>query len=268
MSSQWTQQFDGSALFPENVSSHSRFWEAVRYLSQRLPNYQAEVYLHWLLNQPRFLEYTTAGLRPLGLAGGRASELLLLLRLCRQGIEVPGLRQYIRAGIQRILAVRRTVDFLAGEYSIFPDQLDEATGETTFSTELSWRYGDLTQVWLLYEAHELLQDAELAKIAELVGLNTLLRTTSQATNITSSQFDRGAAGLATLYRKMYQLSGHPAYQQGYHFWLNQTQQLMQPQLLTGSGLPAGDLRHGAVGVGLVLLSALTEQELGWEELML
>lgn len=122
---------------------------------------------------------------------------------------------------------------------------------------------------MLYEAQDLLQDAELAKIAELVGLNTLLRTTTPATGIVSSYFYEGAAGVAHLYRKLHVLSGQPAYWRGYQFWLDQTQYWLGQELTADSPPHRGtELVAGLAGVGLVLLTALSTAELDWDAVLL
>ena len=102
-----------------------------------------------------------------------------------------------------------------------------------------------------------------------MGLNTLLRTTSLATEVVSSHFYRGAAGLAHLYRRLHQVSGQAAYQQGYHFWLNQTQQWVHQEFDLTTTVPrAGELLHGIAGVGLVLLAASTSTDFGWDTIIL
>lgn len=205
----------------------------------------------------------------LGLAEGLAAELLLLLKLHKAGLRHASLVARIRAGISQLLAVRHPVDFLEGHYSVFPHQVLPAAEENAFSAELSWQRGDLGQSLLLYKAHELLQDDELIKIAELVGLNTLLRTTVQATGIETAEFAQGAAGVAHLYRKLYQASQQAAYRDGYHYWLEQTHLLLRQDLAAGRYRQReGELLHGLVGIGLVLVSSLTETELGWDALVL
>ena len=103
-------------------------------------------------------------------------------------------------------------------------------------------------------------------MAELVGLNTLLRTTEPTTLVANSLLYRGAAGVAHLYYKLYHASGqHPAYQRGYLFWLDQTQIWLHHELATGFYQNReSELLHGLVGVGLVLLSALAGHPLDWD----
>ena len=252
-----------------DLGSRRGFMQVLRYLSLRLPTASAARSLRLLLAHPTPQPQPSIEPWLLGLPDGLAGELLLRLRLQRQGLRDEALPQHLRAGIAHLLAARRDVDFSQNNFSVFPYQLADSTVEALFSAALTWGRGDLHQALVLYEAHELLHDDELVKIAELVGLNTLLRTTSLATEVASSRFDRGAAGVAHLYRRLYQVSGQAAYQQGYHFWLNQTQQWVHQEFDLTAAVPrAGELLHGMAGVGLVLLAATTTTDFGWDAIVL
>lgn len=206
----------------------------------------------------------------LGLAQGLTAELLLLIRLHRAGVHQPESKAQLRQGVRHLLALRRGVDFAEQQFAVFPYEVPRGGGEPLFDAELSWRQGDLGPAWLLYEAQGLLHDAELARIAELVGLNTLLRTSQPATQVASAQFYRGAAGLAHLYHKLYQASGQqPAYHGGYVFWLAQTQHWLGQELAAPAALPpTAELLQGLGGVGLVLLAAVAGTAPDWDEVLL
>ena len=258
-------------LLLERSGSGSRrvFMQVLRYLSLRLPSASAARSLRLLLEHPTPQPPLSTEPWPLGLPDGLAGDLLLRLRLRRLGLHDAALPQYLRANIAHLLGARRDVDFSQDNFSIFPDQIGGPATEALFSAALTWSRGDLPQALVLYEAHEFLRDDELAKIAELVGLNTLLRTTSPATEIVSSRFCRGAAGVAHLYCRLHQVSGQAAYQQGYHFWLDQTQQLLHQELDCSATVPqAGDLLHGLASVGLVLVAATTATDFGWDTILI
>lgn len=260
---------------PSVASSHN-FFRIVRYFSLRQPTPGVRAHLHALLAASlplASISWPHPGAAPeqlaLGLTDGVAATLLLLSRLSGS---VPGLdlRPSVRQGVQRLLALRHPVDFAEQRYAVFPYQVHRATGAASFSAELSWRRGDLGPAVLLYEAQDLLQDAELAHMAELVGLNTLLRTTGPATQVASSLLGPGAAGVAHLYHKLFHASGQqPAYRQGYLFWLGQTQHWLHQELATGlHAQRQGNLLDGLAGVGLVLLSALSGSRLHWDAVVL
>ena len=238
-------------------ASRQAFFQVLRYFSLRLP--AAHPQLRAVVEA--WLARPTPPAHRLGLVQGAAAELLICIRLARAGVQADRLVHVVREGLRHLLATKRAVDFSRQHYAIFPDEMPPPAGAPLFSAELSWCRGDLGQALLLYEAHALLQDPELAHFADLVGLHTLLRKTLATTEVASAALDRGAAGVAHLYRCLYQLSHQPAYLHGYEFWLGQTHGWL-PDALTA--YPAQDiLRDGLVGVGLVLLSAHAEQEVEW-----
>jgi len=206
--------------------------------------------------------------RLLSLVQGTAAELIVCIRLAKAGFEVAALTQYVRDGVRQLLTTRQPVDFERNRYAVFPDQPGERPGEYEYSAELNWSHGDLGQAILLYEAQTLMPDAELVKFGDLVGLHTLLRTTTPATEVVSAPLYRGAAGVAQRYRQLYRLNQQPAYLQGYEFWLEQTRNRLWGELAVGDYPFEDSLRFGLTGIGLVLLSASTDVELGWDELLL
>lgn len=247
-------------------ATRSCFFQLLRYFSLRLTSTLDSAALISLLEMlPQFPVVAT-----LGLADGQAAELLLLLRLHKSGIQHAALLPSLRSGLARLLNLRQQVDFSEGHYNAFPcyTPLDVSPGDSSCQ-ELSWRHGDVGQSLLLYKIAEELPNSELLPIAELVGLNTLLRTSWQSTQLTTSQVGQGTAGLAYLYRQVYQLSGHAAYYKGAAFWLERTNALLRQELASGFYRgQKGDIMQGLVGVGLVLLSSLLNEDLEWDRLVL
>jgi hypothetical protein len=251
-----------SLLAQAEPGSRQHLVRSARYLSLRPPASTAGHYHAALLAAWPGLP---AGRIDLSLASGLAGELLCLMQ-AGQVAEVP-----IYQGLRCLLASRRDTDFLARHYAIFPNQLWGESPTGTFDEELSWSRGDAGQALLLYEAHVQLHDPELRTIAELVGLNTTLRNNSATTSITHAGFYRGAAGLAQLYKRLFQISGHPAYRVAYEHWLKCTQQLLWPDwppLNHLASIPIEEgLFNGIIGVGLVFLSACHNNALSWEAIL-
>lgn len=254
-----------------DAASRRAFLHILRYLSLRstIPNVQHDLRALLLSHTRQPVLGRTPEVWSLGLTDGLASELLLLLRLPHLGSVEADIKRYVSEGLVHLLATRRHVDFSEQRYSVFPYQLQGLEQHKVFSAALTWQHGDLGQVLLLYQAQELLQEAELTKIAELVGLNTLLRITPPTTTVTSSKLYEGAAGVAYLYHKLYKVSGQLAYCTGYKFWLSQTQYWLQQEIANGTAYQGeASLLTGLVGVGLVLLSATTAKSLDWDALIL
>ena len=239
----------------------------IRYLTLRLPAATAARYLPLLVAQWPQMPPEEPVL--LGLDGS-AAELGALLRLYQAGLHHPTLQARLRQGIQELLASRRAVDFQQQHYAIFPYERAIPGHAARFSAELTWERGDLVQSWVLYEAQAVLRDTELAHIAELVGLSTLLRTSEPATTITSGWFYDGAAGVAQRYAQLYHASGLPAFRAAYQTWLSRTQELVPSLVATAPAVLNPTTERGClselVGVGLVLLAAVKSLKVDWEAL--
>ncbi|GGF03965.1 lanthionine synthetase LanC family protein [Hymenobacter cavernae] len=271
-------------LAGSHADQKSIFFRLLRYFQLRLPNAMIAEELHALFHQARKTSAATgqgslllpaahelasdSGPIYLGLADGLAGEALQLIRLYQAGIQEEAIEAAIKARIMIILATRREVDFSEGIYGMFPDVVASGAEEIQSSQELTWRSGDIGQALLLYEAHALFKDEELANLAELVGLNTLLRKDARATRVSTSAFCTGAAGTAHLYGQLYYASGNPAYHEGYRYWLTQTQQYVRQDMASNYYQAPRGLRHSLVSVGLVLLTAISECELKWEQSIL
>ncbi|RSK37516.1 glycoside hydrolase family protein [Hymenobacter metallilatus] len=254
-------------------TSTRNFIRILQYFSLRLPEPGAEASLYELLQawptSARQAERSVCPDLALSLTDGLAGELLLLLQLHKAGVTTVALEERLRTGIQQLLATRQEVDFSAGRYSVFPRVLLAPYQQAVFSAELTWAHGDLGHSWLLYEAHAVWQDAELARIAELVGLNTLLRTTASTTEVTTASFFQGSAGVAHLYRRLHGMSGHAAYRTGYLHWLGHTlAQLAQELPYATESSFVASMPFGLVGVGLLLLAEVADQKTDWDTLLL
>ena len=180
---------------------------------------------------PGVVANAQGGPRPLCLADEQAAE-LLLLKLHQAAVQPELVLAHLRAGITRLLELRRPVDFLEACYSVLPYEAPGAAGEAAFSAELSWQRGDLGPALLLHKAYEHLLDDELLKIAQLLGLNTLLRTTASTTELTTSQLGRGSAGVAHLYARLHQAGGDADCRAGHAFWLGRTCKFLRHELAT------------------------------------
>ncbi len=199
----------------------------------------------------------------LGLCNGLATELLLLIKIYQSGIRDERIKEDVRQGILYLLSFKREVDFSSHRYTVFPDQVDVRHHEAIFINQLRWDCGDMGAALLLYKAHELLDAAELKKIAELTALNTLLIRGENAAP-GGPAFYRGATGVAYLYHLLYRSDPNEAFRKGHAFWLEQTCRALSAAVAADSYLNTDlDRPDVLVKVGIVLALALAGQDFGW-----
>jgi lantibiotic modifying enzyme len=205
----------------------------------------------------------------LGLAHGQCSMLMILMN-AYDALDNPApVKKIIRQGIEFILVQKRDINEEEGAYSIFPFQVNKQSPGEPIPNRLAWCYGDLNEVLLFYKAARFLGWEELKKLADLIGLQTLMRKDATSTLIKDTHFCHGSSGVAQIYRTLYEESGITAYFKGYEYWIEQTVLMLENELKTDfyRGKEA-DLLEGLTGVGLTLLSFISPRDLSWSEMFL
>ena len=197
------------------------------------------------------------------------SGFLLMMITIEKTVNKKMLKRIIREGIRFILSFRKEVDFLHQAYSVFPSEITTQQKPTVGPDRLSWSSGDLPQAFLLYKAHSFFQDTQLKKMADLIGLNTLLRKGKEHLLVGGEALYGGSTGVAQTYRALFQLSGHQAYHEGYKFWMQQTSATIDKSLSDGAYLGKEySVLHGLTGIYLALLTEEATIEQEWQRILL
>jgi len=205
----------------------------------------------------------------LGLSHGQCGFLLILLNAYPRSAQKDLIEETVMEGIRFIRKYKMDVDFSNDEYSAFPFKVSENATEISAPNRLGWCYGDLGEVLLFYRAGKLFRNDELITLADVIGAQTLLRRSENATMVRDSAFCHGAAGLAHFYRRLYAESREPVYLEGHEYWIEQTILLLEKELVLNryTGKEHG-LLDGLLGVAFVLLSYVTPFDLGWSKCLL
>lgn len=203
------------------------------------------------------------------LSHGLTGILMILMNAWENSAHQKIIEQMVGEGVRYVLHYRRDVDFANGVFNYFPMSLFENTGRKMESNRLAWCYGDLNEVLLLNRAGQFLHRENYTRLAQLIGLQTLLRNDEHSTLATDSQFCHGTAGLAQFYRILYEMTGHEAYRTGYEQWIEQTLLNIESELATGkyAGKETNFL-EGLVGVALTLLTYVSGKDLQWSRCLL
>ncbi|THU34983.1 hypothetical protein FAM09_23635 [Niastella caeni] len=204
-----------------------------------------------------------------GLAHGLSGILMILINAWPHVQNKDLVKKVVKEGISFILRHKIDVDFSNEEYTVFPFSIKQEASEITATSRLAWCYGDLNEVLLFYRSHQMLGDAQLTSLADVIGTQTLLRKTSKATLAKDSHFCHGASGLAQFYRTLYLETGNLAYQQGYEYWIEQTVIMLDRDMKEGrwNGKEHNFL-DGLLGSAFTLLSYVSNKELHWSRALL
>ncbi|MCW3467124.1 lanthionine synthetase C family protein [Chitinophaga nivalis] len=205
----------------------------------------------------------------LSLPHGLCGILLVLIKAYERSGHKNLIRNTVEEGIRFILKHKMDIDFSRGEYSFFPVIIDRDADGISAPNMLGWCAGDISMVLLLYRAAKLLRDASLCELADLIGMQTMMRRDVASTLVTSANFYHGAAGIAQCCHALYEESGNITYHESYEYWIDKTIQLLEEEMecdiYNGK---ENDVLEGVPGIAMVLLSYVSAKELHWSRAFL
>jgi lantibiotic modifying enzyme len=158
---------------------------------------------------------------------------------------------------------------------IFPSYigLDNARIES----RLAWCYGDMGNALALYKAGTILKRAELTDEAVSILLHSVNIRKREDAGIKDAGICHGTAGIAHMYNRFYQLTGRPEFKEAATYWLEETMRMATfKDGFAGYKAFQGQedwksemsLLDGISGIGLVLMSAISEMEPKWDRCLL
>ncbi len=210
----------------------------------------------------------------LGVAHGQAGALAFLAAAHAAGVEPEKTRKLARRSISWLLAHKLP----AGERSIFPRSFDPLG--TAQPSRLAWCSGDLgIAVTLLAAARNLGQRAWEKEALALARHSAARR--EELADTRDACLCHGTAGIAHLFNRLFHATGEPVFDDAARFWIERTFTIRRP----GEGIagfPSWGLNargepgwrsepgflHGAAGIGLALLAAVSPVEPAWDRVML
>lgn len=204
-----------------------------------------------------------------GLSHGQPAFLLILLKAFEMGIFPERNYDLITKGIRNLINYKQEIDYNNNMYSFFPLLINNKTNELKYSSRLSWCYGDLNELLLLYKTADIFDDDHYRRIGDIIGGSTVNRLDKNSTLCVDSHFCHGAAGVAQFYKTLYRLRGLPIYNAAYNQWIAKTIQFLEDDLKNDSYKnKEASLLEGLVGVGLTLTSFVSPKPLEWSQCLL
>ena len=163
--------------------------------------------------------------------------------------------------------------------SIFPTICEIENLEKGMGSRLSWCYGDLGISIALWHAGVALQNETIKQEAVYVCLHTTNRRTKKETGVVDAGICHGSSGIAHIYNRMYRYTGRKEFKEAASYWIAETLNMAifedglagyksyQSELMGGWKNEYG-LLDGIAGIGLVLLSHISEEEPTWDRCLL
>ncbi|HEU4555007.1 MAG TPA: lanthionine synthetase C family protein [Chitinophaga sp.] len=203
------------------------------------------------------------------LSRGQCGILLVLINAFEASAHRQLIADTLKGVIRFILKHKMDVDFSRNECSFFPFVIRRGAQKISAPNRLAWCYGDLNQVLLFYRAGRLLNDESLLQLADLTGMQSMMRRDEGSTMVTNSSFCHGAAGLSQLCKTLYHESNQAGYKDGYEYWIEKLLLFLPGDL--ENGMYTGrehDYLEGLTGPAFALLSYVSGIHLNWSKILL
>ena len=208
------------------------------------------------------------------LSHGNASIIVYLSKLLEKGIATQQVLHLLKGAVQFILSY--SLDTQKYPYN-FPNWVGE---KYTFGpSRLAWCYGDLGIGIALWQAAQSTGNKEWEKKA----LETLFHTTGrrdlQENWVRDAGLCHGAGGICHIFNRMYNYTGEPVFKDAAVYWLGQTMDMAVHkdgfagfktwyfERDGGWGAEPG-LLGGVAGIGLMMISAISDIEPKWDRCLL
>jgi lantibiotic modifying enzyme len=214
----------------------------------------------------------------LGLAHGNTSiavTLAKLLKSCENEAEKKEISTLLNGLITFIQSRKFNAPAKAGNW--YPAYI-LAKDNSPAGDRLAWCYGDLSIAVCFYRVGTLTGRQDLIDEAVELFVHSSSRRNIQEVGVNDAAFCHGALGLAHIFNRFYQYTSREELKDAALYWLRQGLDMFDDSD-PGTGLRAFNpgygygeittsLLDGTIGITLILMSMISDQEPGWDEIFL
>jgi hypothetical protein len=210
-----------------------------------------------------------------GLSHGIPSIIAFLANAYKNGIEKRISLELMNGAVNYLLSYESDK---SDEISIFPSYVD-FNGIPNVNSRLAWCYGDLGTSMSLWLAADATNNQDLKQKVINIFLNSSERTDLIKNGVKDAGICHGSAGIAHIFNRMYNYTGIEKFKSTSIYWFDQTLKLRQFE----DGLAGFKAKHsdeaggwtnqisileGIAGIGLAMISAVSNIEPKWDECLL
>lgn len=210
----------------------------------------------------------------LSLSHGIASIIVILSRIYEKGINKEKSLKLIRMAVNFLLEQKQDPK---KNLSIFPNWVSKELQSK--NSRLAWCYGDLGIGIALYQTAVIIEDEELKKEAIEILLYSIKRKNLEENRVIDASLCHGTAGIAHVFNRMFNYTGIEEFRNAALYWIDQTLEMARfPDGLAGYKIWKSEkyggwvnetgLLEGIAGIGLMLISAVSEIEPKWDRCLL
>ncbi len=211
----------------------------------------------------------------LSLSHGIASIVAILSKIYQRGINKEKTEMLLNGAINYILANQFSI---ASSNSYFPNNIS-LDGDKGVSSRLAWCYGDLGISVALWNASKVLEDKELENESLKILLHASKRRDLQKNYVIDAGLCHGTAGIAHIFNRMYINTGREEFKDALEYWFDETLKMARFEdglagfkawwtEKYGGWVNQKGFLEGIAGIGLALISAISDIEPAWDECLL
>lgn len=210
----------------------------------------------------------------LGLSHGMASIIVLLSKAFMQESNKTKTLRLLNGSVNYLLSQRLDINESG---SNFPNWVFD-NNRVTIDRKMGWCYGDMGRSFAIYQASKATGNIEWKNIALNVLLDTTYLKDMKSNNVIDPSLCHGTTGIAHMYNRMYNETKMNPFKEAASYWFKETFKLTKfkndivdfkdwfPNE-SNSKREYGILT-GAAGIGLVLISAISNKEQKWDRCLL
>nr|WP_315029500.1 lanthionine synthetase LanC family protein [uncultured Chryseobacterium sp.] len=210
----------------------------------------------------------------LGLAHGLSSIIGILNKL----YDLPEFRDRVKNMLFGAVDFINTVQWDENNISLYPTSISIEGKIDNPNSRLAWCYGDLGIAATLLQSSHSLASEELRKKALYILQFSCKRKGLEQNSILDSAICHGAMGIAHIFKNTHNKSNIAAFQDTSEYWMDKGFTLSihddgyagfkKWSASTQTYVADLSLLEGTAGIGLTILSALTTQNMTWDECLL
>ncbi|UCH93777.1 MAG: lanthionine synthetase C family protein [Candidatus Aminicenantes bacterium] len=206
----------------------------------------------------------------LSLSHGIASIIVFLGKVLETGIYNEKVSTLLNGAVQYLLKYRLDREKFS---SNFPSWISESDPLT--ASRLAWCYGDLGISIALWQAAQSVGNKDWEKIAAHVLLDSTARKDLKENTVMDAGLCHGAAGIMHIYNRAYHYTGIDTFKELTLYWAEQTLNMATFEdgyagykawhtEKYGGWVPEPGLLEGVTGIGLALISLISDIEPKWD----
>ncbi len=211
----------------------------------------------------------------LGLAHGIPGIICFLAKIYNANIEKKRIKNLLEKSVRFILKYKTSENISSFPSKVSLNNIDYNNKEDI--SRIAWCYGDLGIAIAFYHANQILNNSEIEReYTELLN-KSVQRKLKSVSMVEDISVCHGSFGMALIFKKFYDRTKIDSLKEAYIYWLNDgLSKAVYTDGIAGFKAHRGDNKYeretdilgGVSGIGLVLISILTENSLDWDECLL